>query len=110
MRVLAGFLFVVLVGLQYQLWVGDDGFRKVWQLQGAVAAQQAENESLQQRNGQMKAEVKDLKKGLTALEERARHDLGMVGPGETFYQVVDGSDTPLAKPLEPATTEAALKR
>ena len=70
-----------------------------------------ENEGLRQRNGQLKAEVKDLKQGLTALEERARHDLGMIGSGETFYQVVDVADLPPVRtPLEPVSTEAAVKR
>lgn len=110
MRVLAGFLLVALVLLQYRLWVADEGTREVWQLQGAVAAQDAENEVLRQRNRQLKAEVQDLKKGLTALEERARHDLGMIGPLETFYQVVDAHDVPIAAPLAPVTTEAAARR
>ena len=111
MRVLSGLLLAALVLLQYRLWVADDGFREVWQLRTAVAAQQADNDSLRQRNGQLKAEVQDLKQGLTALEERARHDLGMVGVGETFYQVVDSADLPpLRTPLAPATTEAAVAR
>lgn len=111
MRVLAGLLLTALVLLQYRLWVADDGFREVWQLETAVAAQQSENDTLRQRNNQLKAEVQDLKKGLSALEERARHDLGMVGVSETFYQVVDSSDLPaLREPLTPATTEAAVKR
>ena len=111
MRVLAGFLLAALVLLQYRLWVADDGLREVWQLRTAVAAQNVENDGLRQRNGQLKAEVQDLKKGLTALEERARHDLGMIGPRETFYQVVDaGNLAPIRTPLEPATTEAAVQR
>ena len=111
MRVLAGFLVVAFVLLQYRLWVADDGIREVWQLRAAVAAQNADNDVLRQRNGQLKAEVQDLKKGLTALEERARHDLGMIGPRETFFQVVDAHDLPAIRtPLEPATTEAAVQR
>ena len=111
MRVLAGLLLTALVLLQYRLWVADDGFREVWQLETAVEAQQSENDTLRQRNDQLKAEVQDLKNGLSALEERARHDLGMVGVSETFYQVVDSSDLPpLSEPLTPATTEAAVKR
>jgi len=111
MRVLAGFLVVAFVLLQYRLWVADDGIREVWQLRAAVDAQNAENDGLRQRNGQLKAEVQDLKKGLTALEERARHDLGMIGPRETFFQVVDAHELPAIRtPLEPATTEAAVQR
>jgi cell division protein FtsB len=57
-------------------------------LQDAVAAQQQQNSELKERNEQLAAEVKDLKEGLDAVEERARSDLGMVGANETFYQVV----------------------
>ncbi len=111
MRVLFGFLVVALVLMQYRLWIAEDGYREIWQLEAAVASQEGENEILRQRNGQLKAEVQDLKKGLTALEERARHDLGMIGSGETFYQVVDVADLPSVRArMEPSTTEAALKR
>jgi cell division protein FtsB len=111
MRFLAGCLLLVLVVLQYRLWVADDGFREVWQLDAAVGAQRAENDTLRQRNAQLKAEVQDLKNGLTALEERARHDLGMVAPSETFYQVVDAGDLPvLQRAPAPVTTEAAVQR
>ena len=111
MRVLAGFLIAALVLLQYRLWLSDEGIGEVWTLSGAVERQRIENDTLRQRNGQLKAEVQDLKKGLSALEERARHDLGMVGRRETFYQVVDAEDLPPVRaPLEPATTQAAAKR
>ena len=111
MRVLTGFLIVAMVLLQYRLWLADDGFREVWQLKAAVDAQESENDALRQRNGQLKAEVQDLKQGLTALEERARHDLGMVGARETFYQVVNVADLPpIRTTVVPATTEAAAKR
>jgi cell division protein FtsB len=73
-----------------------------------VAQQQRENEGLAQRNAQLKAEVKDLKEGLVALEERARHDLGMVGGRESFYQVVDSRLLPPAPEPLP-TTQAALQ-
>lgn len=110
MRVLAAILIAVLVLLQYRLWASEEGLREVWQLRQAVAAQQTENDSLRDRNGQLAAEVRDLKQGLAALEERARHDLGMVGPEETFYQVVDGEGLPaVGAPLEPATTQAAAR-
>ena len=85
---LAG-LLVVLAFLQYRLWISDEGMREVWHLHAAVEAQRADNTVLAERNAQLKAEVVDLKQGLTALEERARHDLGMITVTETFYQVVD---------------------
>ena len=111
MRVLFGFLVAALLLMQYRLWGAADGYREVAQLRTAVAAQEGENATLRQRNGQLKAEVQDLKKGLTALEERARHDLGMIGAGETFYQVVAAAELPaVSRRLEPATTEASAKR
>ena len=89
MKVFAAALLLVLLGLQSRLWLSDDGLRSVLNLRRSVAAQRAENAALEQRNAQLSAEVKDLKGGTTALEERARNDLGMVGKDETFYQVVD---------------------
>lgn len=89
MKVFAAALLLVLAGLQYRLWVSDDGLRSVLNLRRSVAAQKAENASLTQRNAQLAAEVKDLKGGTAAVEERARTDLGMVGRDETFYQIVE---------------------
>jgi cell division protein FtsB len=88
MRIFAIILAVTLVLLQYRLWVSDQGMREIWRLNQAVEAQTAANAEQRERNGQLLAEVKDLKVGLAALEERARSELGMVGNSETFYQVV----------------------
>jgi cell division protein FtsB len=108
MKIVLGCLLVVLAFLQYRLWLSDEGMREVWHLGTAVEAQRAENAVLAERNAQLKAEVADLKQGLTALEERARHDLGMISVTETFYQVVD---TPHRVPddaaAEPQSIQAA---
>ena|SRR5579863_441814 len=88
MKWLAISLLVALLLLQYRLWMSGDGVHEVWRLGSAVSAQQAENERLAERNRQLAAEVRDLKQGYAALEERARTDLGMVAGNETFYQVV----------------------
>ena len=74
--------------LQAQLWFSDGGYRKTVKLRQAVADQRALNEELRNRNSALDAEVVNLKQGLDAAEERARTDLGMIGPRETFYQVV----------------------
>ena len=88
--------------LQYRLWASDEGIREVWHLRQAVENQVAENKVLAERNLQMKAEVNDLKHGYTALEERARNDLGMIEANETFYQVVDSTHrSPEAEPAVP---------
>ncbi len=81
-------LSLLVLVLQYRLWLSDDGVREVARLTAAVGAQRAENARLTARNEQLAAEVADLKSGLAALEERARSELGMIGRNETFYQVV----------------------
>lgn len=88
MKWLASALLIVVVLLQYRIWLSDDGVRDVRRLETAVATQRAENDQLAERNRQLAAEVRDLKSGLGALEERARSDLGMIAGNETFYQVV----------------------
>ncbi|HET8692297.1 MAG TPA: cell division protein FtsB [Steroidobacteraceae bacterium] len=94
--------------LQYRLWVSDEGLREVWHLRQAVENQVAENKVLAERNRQMKAEVNDLKHGFTALEERARNDLGMIASNETFYQVVDSTHrAPEAGPAVPDSLQAS---
>lgn len=88
-RSLMVILAVVLVALLYRLWLTDDGMREVWRLSQAVEAQRDLNVSLAQRNRELDAEVKDLKEGIDAVEERARKDLGMIRSGESFFQIVE---------------------
>jgi cell division protein FtsB len=108
MKILLSGLLVLFALLQYRLWLSDEGMREVWHLGAAVESQRAENAVLVQRNAQLKAEVADLKQGLTALEERARHDLGMITVSETFYQVVDSPHGFLEEgALQPQSIHAA---
>ncbi len=79
--------------LQAQLWFSDSGYAKTRDLREAVAEQREQNEALRERNQALDAEVVNLKQSLEAAEERARTDLGMIGPKETFYQVVPVADT-----------------
>ena len=104
MKWLAAALALALVLLQYRIWLSGDGVREVVLLQHAVATQRADNEQLAERNRQLAAEVRDLKTGMDALEERARSDLGMVAGNETFYQVVPARP---AAANRPATRTAA---
>ncbi len=89
MKSVIAILVVVLLVLQYRLWFADGGLAEVHRLGQQVEAQQRENERLRERNRALAAEVRDLKSGLDAVEARARAELGMVGEGETFYQVVE---------------------
>ena len=82
-------LVLLLAGLQYRLWFGETNLRDIWDLNAKIELQQSINQELNQRNSELEAEVKDLKKGYSALEERARSELGMVREGETFYQLVE---------------------
>ncbi len=108
MKTLLAGLLAVLALLHYRLWLSEEGMREVWFLADAVKSQRAENAALLERNAQLKAEVADLKQGLTALEERARHDLGMIAVSETFYQVVDTPHrAPDEVPQEPGSIQAA---
>jgi len=79
----------LLAVLQYQLWMGERGLSDVWRLHKTLEAQEQENQRLKERNQALAAEVKDLKQGQEAIEERARSELGMIKKGETFYQVVE---------------------
>ena len=90
MRWLVAILLLLLVLLQYDLWVGEGSLATVWRLQQAIEAQQAENAALEARNRALEAEVRDLKTGTEAIEERARSELGMVKEGETYIQVIEG--------------------
>jgi len=106
MKWFAAALGLAVLLLQYRLWVSPEGVRELSRLEAAVEAQRAENERAVARNAQLAAEVRDLKKGVTALEERARSDLGMIAANETFYQVVP-SPRNEAAPAESRTRTAA---
>jgi cell division protein FtsB len=106
MRIFAGILGFCLVLLQYRVWVSEHGLREVSRLGSAVEAQAAANVEQRERNRQLVAEVNDLKGGLSALEERARSELGMVGNSETFYQVVTAGTPPPAAPATAVTARA----
>jgi cell division protein FtsB len=107
MKFLLAGLVILLGLLQYRMWLGEGGMREVARLRSEISHQNEENTSLRERNRTLAAEVQDLKKGTTAIEERARTDLGMVGQGETFYQVVIPRDPVAATDAKPATDARA---
>lgn len=94
MKWLLSILTVLLLLLQYRLWVGDGSIPEVLHLQQEVEKQQHLKQQLEERNASLDAEVTDLKQGLDAIEERARSELGMIREDETFYQIINNSEEP----------------
>jgi len=89
MKFVTVMLFIMLVLLQYRLWIGNGSLTEVHHLQKEKELITNENELLRERNDSLAAEVLDLKQGLDAIEERARSEMGMIKKDETFYQLVD---------------------
>jgi len=82
-------LVLVLVSLQARLWFGEGSLAEVWRLRQSVKLQEQTNAEQRERNQVLEAEVRDLKQGLEAIEERARSELGMIREGETFFLLVE---------------------
>jgi cell division protein FtsB len=80
-------LLLIIALLQYPLWLGKGGWIRVWEYERQVQAQREVNQKLEQRNAALDAEVRDLKSGYEAIEERARYELGMIKDGEVFVQI-----------------------
>jgi len=93
MRVLAVVLVVLIAAIQTPLWFGKGGWARVWELDRQLEAQRQSNERLRARNAALDAEVRDLKTGYDAIEERARSELGMIRQDEVFYQVLESRRT-----------------
>lgn len=91
-KLLIGLLVGLLAVLQVRLWVSEDGFSEVSRLGSQVDLQQNENAQLAERNARLEAEVEDLRGGFGAVEERARSDLGLIAPDESFYVFADDGD------------------
>lgn len=94
MNRLIGILLLILLGLQYSLWIGEGSVSHVVRLKYDIDTQQQENTRLTERNRILALEVESLKRGLDSVEERAREDMGMIKPGETFYMVIDPDPNP----------------
>jgi len=82
-------LTALLIYLQVNLWVGEGSIANVWNLKKEQSRRVEKNQQLMERNATMAAEVKNLKSGLDAIEERARMELGMIKKDETFYLIID---------------------
>jgi len=102
-------IFAVLIALlQYPLWLGKGSWKSVWELNQKIEQQTQQNQVLKSRNETLDAEVRDLKSGQAAIEERARSELGMVKSDEVFYQVLDNPivSVPVTVPA-PSTSETS---
>lgn len=89
MKLIAAGLLILLLWLQYKIWLQDGGIPEILKLEDEVVEVKSEVERLKERNASLDAEVRDLKKGLDAIEERARSELGMIKKGEVYYQVIE---------------------
>jgi cell division protein FtsB len=105
MRILTIVFAALIVLLQYPLWLGKGGWLRVWEIDRQVTVQKNSNTQLRVRNDALDAEVRDLKQGYDAIEERARYELGMIKQDEIFFHVLEKTSTPQVP--EPA---AAPKR
>lgn len=93
MRLLTVLLAALVIAIQYPLWLGKGGWLRVRDSERQLLTQQKLNVGLEARNAKLAAEVKDLKEGAGAVEERARYELGMLKDGEVFVQIVDAQAT-----------------
>ena len=107
MRMLTLLLVVLIAALQYPLWLGKGSWLRVWDLSRQIEKQKDGNATLKVRNDTLDAEVRDLKTGYAAIEERARSELGMVKQDEVFYQVMEKSPEPKPKPAPAAPAQPA---
>ncbi len=105
-------LFVILIAsLQYPLWLGKGSWLRAWDLSHQIEDQNVKNATLKARNDTLDAEVRDLKQGYAAIEERARSELGMIKQDEVFYQVLEpNSLSHQETPVHPAATSDANQK
>ncbi|MDQ0140189.1 cell division protein FtsB [Cupriavidus necator] len=108
MRLISLLLFVLLLAIQYPLWLGKGGWLRVWDLNRQLTEQGTRNQTLKLRNAKLEGEVADLQDGTGAIEERARYELGMVREGEVFVQfVAPAPKVSATPPLPPPPSSVA---
>ena len=106
MRALTLIFVILIASLQYPLWLGKGSWLRVWDLNRQISQQKDANGVLKARNDTLDAEVRDLKQGYAAIEERARSEIGMIKQDEVFYQVLQ-SDIPATSASAPKATAPA---
>jgi cell division protein FtsB len=95
MRFLPHALIALIIAIQYPLWIGKGSWLRVWDVNQQLTEQKNKNTKLAQRNAGLDADVRDLKEGLVAVEERARVELGMIKPNETYYRILEKQEPKL---------------
>jgi cell division protein FtsB len=95
-------LTVLLILIQYPLWLGKGSWLRVWDLSRQLDSALVKEQELRERNAKLASEVQDLKEGTGALEERARYELGLIKDNETFVQILEGEAKKTA-PTAPST-------
>jgi cell division protein FtsB len=101
MRALTLALAALIALIQYPLWLGKGSWLRVWEVDQQIRTQRDTNRALQARNSALEAEVRDLKVGLEAVEERARSELGMIRQDEVFFHLLETPAAPAAAPPPP---------
>jgi cell division protein FtsB len=89
MKLVTLILIALIAALQYPLWLGKGSWSRVWEVDRQLQDQIQANQKLRARNAALDAEVRNLKQGLQAIEERARSELGMIKQDEVFFQILD---------------------
>jgi len=95
-RLIAVLLLMLIAALQYSLWLGKGGWLRVWDIDLKLTELRLKNDGLLARNAALEAEVRDLKEGFGAIEERARNEMGMIRHDEIFFQVLQSKPAPAA--------------
>jgi cell division protein FtsB len=107
---LIAFLALLIAALQYRLWWGDGGVSEYKETLGRIEELRQEGEQRRARNAAVAADVADLRDGTDAIEERARHDLGLVKPGETFVQVYEDKESQSPAPKSDGSAKPSQGR
>ncbi|MBT3993051.1 MAG: cell division protein FtsB [Gammaproteobacteria bacterium] len=90
-------LLTLLIALQINIWIKKDGYKKMKEIENLIDLQTIENESLTKRNNRLKEEIKDMKNGQDAIEEKARTDIGMIKEGEEFFLINEGNENKVSQ-------------
>ena len=114
MKILGAILVGLIILIQYPLWLGKGGWLTVWRLENKMETEKSKNSKLETRNAALAAEVRDLKQGTEAIEERARQELGMLRPDEVFFQFAPekkpGLPRPTSRPIRHRGGRIARRR